>query len=80
MKIIILTAVLAVALAMVSSANDVPAPPDVAAPPEDATCTDSGLASKVLNAGTGTEHPAAGTRSRSTTRAGPPTARCSTAR
>ena len=59
MKIIILTAVLAVALAMVSSANDVPVPPDVAAPPEDASCTDSGLCSKVLIAGSGTEHPEA---------------------
>jgi peptidylprolyl isomerase len=34
-----------------------PAPPDVAAPPFDAVRTSSGLASKVLAAGTGTEHP-----------------------
>lgn len=33
------------------------APPDVAAPPADAEKTASGLASKVLKAGTGTEHP-----------------------
>ncbi|MFY9820233.1 MAG: FKBP-type peptidyl-prolyl cis-trans isomerase [Thermoanaerobaculia bacterium] len=33
------------------------APPDVAAPPADAQVTASGLASKVLKAGTGTEHP-----------------------
>lgn len=32
-------------------------PEDVAAPPDDAEVTKSGLASKVLQAGTGTEHP-----------------------
>ena len=37
----------------------IPAPPDVAAPPKDATKTASGLATKVLQPGTGTEHPAA---------------------
>jgi peptidylprolyl isomerase len=36
-----------------------PAPADVAAPPADATKSATGLASKVLQAGTGTEHPAA---------------------
>jgi FKBP-type peptidyl-prolyl cis-trans isomerase len=36
---------------------DLPAPPDVAAPPADAQTTASGLASKVLRPGTGTEHP-----------------------
>lgn len=35
----------------------IPAPPDVAAPPADAETTASGLASKVLQAGTGTIHP-----------------------
>lgn len=35
------------------------APSDVAAPPADAEVTASGLASKVLKAGTGTEHPTA---------------------
>ncbi|MDH5490673.1 MAG: FKBP-type peptidyl-prolyl cis-trans isomerase [Myxococcales bacterium] len=35
------------------------APPDVAAPPADASRTASGLASKVLAAGTGSEHPTA---------------------
>ncbi len=34
-------------------------PADVAAPPADATTTASGLASKVLQAGTGTAHPKA---------------------
>ena len=40
----------------------IPAPADVAAPPADATTTATGLASRVLEAGTGTEHP--GPRSR----------------
>jgi peptidylprolyl isomerase len=34
-----------------------PAPPDVAAPPADATKTASGLASMVITPGTGTDHP-----------------------
>ena len=38
-------------------AAPLPAPPDVAAPPADAAVTASGLASKVLSPGTGTEHP-----------------------
>jgi FKBP-type peptidyl-prolyl cis-trans isomerase len=38
-------------------AADIPAPPDVAAAPADATKTTSGLASKVLNAGGGKDHP-----------------------
>ena len=36
-----------------------PAPADVAAPPSDAEVTESGLASKVLTPGTGTDHPTA---------------------
>ena len=39
--------------------SDIPAPPDVAAPPADAEKTATGLASKVLNAGTGKDTPAA---------------------
>jgi peptidylprolyl isomerase len=39
--------------------NDIPAPADVAAPPADAEKTASGLASKVLQKGTGTEKPTA---------------------
>ncbi len=39
------------------SAEDIPAPPDVAAPPADAEKTASGLASKVLAAGTGDYKP-----------------------
>lgn len=37
--------------------DSIPAPDDVAAPPADAVVTDSGLASKVLQAGSGDEHP-----------------------
>jgi peptidylprolyl isomerase len=37
----------------------IPAPPDVASPPADATTAPSGLASKVLKPGTGTRHPTA---------------------
>lgn len=37
--------------------SSIPAPPDVAAPPDDAERTASGLASKVLQPGTGTVHP-----------------------
>jgi peptidylprolyl isomerase len=37
----------------------IPAPPDVAAPPADAAKTKSGLATKVVTPGTGTEHPKA---------------------
>jgi peptidylprolyl isomerase len=37
--------------------NMLPAPPDVAAPPSDATKTASGLATKVLTPGSGKDHP-----------------------
>ena len=40
-----------------SASPGLPAPPDVAAPPADAIKTASGLASKLLVAGTGTDHP-----------------------
>ncbi len=39
------------------SKNQIPAPEDVAEPPPDAEKTESGLASKVLKAGTGTKRP-----------------------
>jgi FKBP-type peptidyl-prolyl cis-trans isomerase len=42
----------------------IPAPADVAAPPADATTTSSGLATKVLKAGTGTIHPKPSSRVR----------------
>jgi peptidylprolyl isomerase len=46
-----------VAVAALAAAENIPAPPDVASPPDDAAVTDSGLASKILTKGTGTEHP-----------------------
>jgi FKBP-type peptidyl-prolyl cis-trans isomerase len=42
----------------------IPGPPDVAAPPADATTTRTGLASKVLTPGKGTNHPRADSRVR----------------
>ena len=48
---------LVVGFAVTAGAGQLPAPPDVAAVPSDATATASGLASKVLQAGTGSEHP-----------------------
>lgn len=42
------------------AAEPIPPPPDLAAPPADAAVTASGLASKVLQAGTGSEHPMPG--------------------
>lgn len=41
----------------VPAVDSIPAPPDVAAPGTDAEVSPSGLASRVLQAGTGTEHP-----------------------
>jgi FKBP-type peptidyl-prolyl cis-trans isomerase len=40
-----------------AQANAIPAPPDVAAPPDDAQKSPSGLVSKVIAPGTGTDHP-----------------------
>ncbi|MCG8433972.1 MAG: FKBP-type peptidyl-prolyl cis-trans isomerase [Gammaproteobacteria bacterium] len=40
-----------------TSASAIPAPNDVAAPPDDALSTDSGLAYKVLQSGKGERHP-----------------------
>jgi FKBP-type peptidyl-prolyl cis-trans isomerase len=37
--------------------ENIPAPPDVAAPPPDSVKTPTGLSTKVLQAGTGTRHP-----------------------
>jgi peptidylprolyl isomerase len=42
-----------------SAMSAIPAPPDVSAAPGDATVTASGLAYKVITAGTGSDHPAA---------------------
>ena len=48
---------LVVLVAAHAEAQNLPAPPDVAVPPSDAEKSSSGLASKVLTAGTGTTHP-----------------------
>ncbi len=40
-----------------AGANEIPAPPDVAKAPADASCTESGLCSKVLTAGEDNQHP-----------------------
>ena len=48
-----------VAAAGAALAAQIPAPDDVAAPPADAETTASGLASKVLEAGSGSVHPTA---------------------
>ncbi|MDA2937153.1 FKBP-type peptidyl-prolyl cis-trans isomerase [Acidobacteria bacterium AH-259-A15] len=56
---LITLAILVICSGMFWAAEDIPAPADVAAPPDDAQRTDSGLASKVLVKGTGTEHPTA---------------------
>src|SRR5947209_13785273 len=52
---LIFTCTLAAASA---TAQTIPAPPDVAAPPADAAKTPSGLATKVIKPGTGKDHPA----------------------
>ena len=48
---------LVVLVAAPAEAQNIPAPPDVAAPPSDAERSSSGLASKVLTVGTGKSHP-----------------------
>ncbi len=48
----------AVASAQTVTLKMIPPPPDVAAPPSDAMKTSSGLATKVLQPGTGKDHPA----------------------
>jgi peptidylprolyl isomerase len=64
---LLVSALLLAALGMVASAQQprapqfepIPAPPDVAKPPADAQKATSGLASKVLQAGSGTARPTA---------------------
>ena len=56
--VVVLMVVLVVGLAAAASAQrTVSAPSDVEAPPDDAEVTASGLASKVVEAGTGTQNP-----------------------
>jgi peptidylprolyl isomerase len=57
MKHIVILVVFTVLITLNVAAQAPQTPADVAAPPEDAVCTDSGLCSKVLVAGTGEEHP-----------------------
>jgi peptidylprolyl isomerase len=57
MKNTVLIAVVALSFTITAFAEVPDTPADVAAPPEDAVCTESGLCSKVLVAGTGEDHP-----------------------
>ncbi len=56
---ITLLAILVISYGMLWAVQDLPAPDDVAASPEDAQKSDSGLSSRVLVKGTGSEHPSA---------------------
>ena len=56
--LLILTVLAVVSAAQTTTPKVIPAPPDVAAPPADATKTASGLASKVIKPGSGKDHPA----------------------
>jgi FKBP-type peptidyl-prolyl cis-trans isomerase len=56
-KTIALAFILIAALASAQNTKFIPTPPDVAAAPDDAEKTASGLASKVIEAGTGKTHP-----------------------
>src|SRR5690349_19353535 len=51
------TALTAAGAAPSPAGSSIPAPPDVADPPADATKTSTGLASKVLEKGSGKDHP-----------------------
>jgi peptidylprolyl isomerase len=57
MKNTVFPVVIAILFTVTAAAQVPQTPPDVAAPPEDAACTDSGLCSKVQVAGSGEEHP-----------------------
>ena len=57
MQVLPLFVLLAAGGAALAFAAQIPAPSDVAAAPADAETTASGLASKVLEAGTGSTHP-----------------------
>jgi len=56
---ILLAAAVASGQTQTTTLQMIPPPPDVAAPPDDAVRTSSGLASKVLSPGTGSERPSA---------------------
>ena len=55
-------AIVGIAALSAQTPSVIPPPPDVAAPPADATKTASGLATKVLQPGTGKDHPERGRR------------------
>src|SRR5215212_9958121 len=56
--VLFLSLIAAAANAAQAPASAIPAPSDVAAPPADAAKTASGLATKVIKAGSGKDHPA----------------------
>jgi FKBP-type peptidyl-prolyl cis-trans isomerase len=60
LSVLTLLALPCLAAAQATAPPSIPAPPDVAAPPADAQTTASGIASKVLTPGTGTDHPKPG--------------------
>ena len=55
--VLVLMLIGAAAVAGQSQSGPIAAPPDVAAPPADATKSASGLATKVIKPGTGKDHP-----------------------
>src|SRR5438093_1399905 len=57
MRNLALAVLLASAAVSAQTPSTIPAPPDVAAPPADATKSSSGLASKAIAKGTGKDHP-----------------------
>jgi FKBP-type peptidyl-prolyl cis-trans isomerase len=57
MRNLVLALLCATAVLSGQTPSTIPAPPDVAAPPADATKTPSGLATKVIAKGTGKNHP-----------------------
>ena len=57
MKYSIILVVFVLLCTVTGRAQNIETPADVAAPPQDAICTDSGLCSKVLTVGTGDAHP-----------------------
>ena len=58
LAVLVLPAAASAAQSKAAAPKTIPPPSDVAAPPADAETTPSGLASKVLKKGTGTDHPA----------------------
>ncbi|MEE8130272.1 MAG: FKBP-type peptidyl-prolyl cis-trans isomerase [Vicinamibacterales bacterium] len=55
--VLVLCSLIVACAAASGEQEPIPAPSDVAAPPSDAHTTPSGLATKVVEAGSGTEHP-----------------------